>query len=251
MEKISVTIIALNEEGNIRDCLESVKWADEIIVSDSGSTDRTAEICREYGAKVYDDQWHGFGKQKNLCADRARNTWVFNIDADERVTPELKEEISKAVESGKAEGYYVPRKNYFGDKWIRHCGWYPDYSLRLYRKDRGRFLERLVHESVAINGGKAHLKSPMVHKTYRDVSDYLTRMQRYSTLAAQNMMNEGKEAGVFDILFRPPFTFFKMYVLKRGFLDGTHGIIISILYSCYTLAKYAKLREMKNGMRLP
>ncbi|MBI1913003.1 MAG: glycosyltransferase family 2 protein [Deltaproteobacteria bacterium] len=248
MEKISVTIIVLNEESNIRDCLESVKWADEILVSDSGSTDRTVEICREYGATVFNDLWLGFGRQKNLVGDRAKNLWVLNIDADERITPELRVEIETALEKTDKAGFYIPRKNYFGDRWIRHCGWYPDYNLRLYRKDTGRFVDRYVHEAVAVNGPKAHLKNPMVHRTYKDVSDYLARMQKYSTLAAEEMLNSGKNAGFLDIIFRPPFTFFKMFILKRGFLEGTAGVILSILYSSYTLAKYAKLWEMKKGL---
>ncbi len=247
MENISVTIIALNEEDNIRECLESVKWADEIIVSDSGSSDRTAGICREAGAKVYFDAWSGFGKQKNLCAGRARNNFILNIDADERITPELKEEILKAAESGDKAGYYIPRMNFFGERWIRHCGWYPDYNLRLYRKDMGGFSERRVHESVIVNGPKGYLKNPMVHRTYRDISDYLKRMERYSTLAARQMLDEGKSAGLIDMSLRPPFTFFKMFVLKRGFLEGTTGFVLSAFYAFYTFAKYAKLRELRQG----
>ncbi len=244
MEKISVTIIVLNEEANIRDCLESVKWADEIIVSDSGSTDGTVDICREYGARVFVDEWLGFGKQKNLCADRARNDWVLNIDADERVTPVLRDEIKKALAVGGKAGYYIPRKNYFGGRWIKRCGWYPDYNLRLYRKDAGGFSNRSVHEAVAVNGAKGYLKSPMLHFTYRDVSDYLKRMERYSTLAAHQMRKSGRRAGLADILLRPPFTFFKMYILKLGILEGADGLVLSYLYAAYTLAKYAKLRGM-------
>ncbi|MBI5970728.1 MAG: glycosyltransferase family 2 protein [Deltaproteobacteria bacterium] len=253
MEKISVTVIVLNEERNIRECLESFRWADEVIVSDSGSTDATVEICKGYGAKIFKDEWLGFGRQKNLCAGRATNNWILNVDADERVTPGLKDEITRAIGSGDGAGYYIPRRNYFGQKWIRRCGWYPDYALRLYRKDAGRFLERGVHESVVMDGTKAgslllgYLKNPLIHKTYRDVSDYLVRMERYSTLAAEEMMKEGKTAGVLDILLRPPFTFFKMFVLKLGFLDGVAGITLSILYASYTLAKYAKLWEMGRG----
>lgn len=250
MEKVSVTIIALNEEKNIRDCLESVKWADEIIVSDSGSTDSTVEICREYGASVFSDEWLGFGRQKNLCGDRARNLWVFNIDADERATPELKAEIAAVIKSGDKAAWYVPRKNYFGERWIRRCGWYPDYTLRLYRKDSGRFTDRAVHETVAVNGPKGYLKNPLTHRTYRDVSDYLTRMERYSTLAAEEMFSSGRAAGFTDILLRPPFTFLKMYILKLGFLEGSAGVMLSTLYASYTLAKYAKLWEMKKGKAL-
>ncbi len=248
MEKISVTIIALNEENNIRECLESVKWADEIVVSDSGSVDRTIEICRGFGAKVYSDKWYGFGKQKNLCAARAANDFILNIDADERVTPELRDEILKAVKSGNMAGYYIPRKNFFGDRWIRRCGWYPDYNLRLYSKGRGGFSERLVHEAASVAGPKGYLKNPLVHRTYSGISDYMARMDRYSTLAARQMLDEGKDAGLTDLAFRPLFTFFKMFVLKSGFLEGAAGFTLSGLYACYTFTKYAKLRELKRGL---
>lgn len=249
MPRLSVTIIALNEEARIRDCLESVSWADEVLVSDSGSTDRTVEICREYGARVFTDEWLGFGRQKNLVGDRASGDWILNIDADERVSPDLKDEILRALESDGRAGYLVPRKNFFGGKWIRHCGWWPDYNLRLYRKGAGRFIDRYVHEKVVVNGRTERLSAPLVHMTYRDVSDYLKRMEKYSSLAAEEMLNSGRDAGLTDIFFRPTYTFFKMYVLRRGFLDGTAGVVLSILYASYTLAKYAKLWEMKAGIR--
>ncbi len=259
MEKVSATIIVLNEELKIRDCLESVGWADEIIVSDTGSTDKTVELCETFGARVYKDRWRGYGAQKNLCAERARNDWILNIDADERVSPELKAEISTALENGPARhavparhatgegtaGYYIPRKNFFGATWIRHCGWWPDYNLRLYRKSSGRFAEKLVHEAVEVDGSKGYLGNPLVHRTYEDVPDYLERMERYSTLAAEQMLLEGRRTRALDILVRPAFTFLKMFVLKRGFLDGNAGLVLSKLYASYTRAKYAKLREMK------
>ena len=256
MEKVSVTIIVKNEEEKIADCLESVAWADEVIVSDSGSTDSTVEICRSFGARVYEDEWLGFGAQKNLCAGRAANDWILNIDADERVTPELAGEIALALGGpgggggggGGNVGYYMPRKNYFGRRWIRHCGWYPDHNLRLYRKDAGRFSERKVHEAVKVTGPRGYLTSPLVHLTYRNVSDYLRRMERYSTLAAEEMLKGGRRSGMLDIFFRPPLTFFKMLLLRRGFLDGTYGILLSALYSCYTLSKYAKLWELERGL---
>ncbi len=205
--KITVTIIVLNEEANIRDCLESVRWADEVIVSDSGSADNTAELCRKRGAKVFQDQWLGYGRQKNLCQDRAANEWILNVDADERIPPELREEIQAAVLRDGADGYLIPRKNYFNGVWVRRCGWYPDYNLRLYRKSAGRFVERRVHESVHLEGKKGRLKSPMIHLTYRDTTDYLSRMQRYSTLAAEDMLSEGRTASVLDLFVRPQFTF--------------------------------------------
>ena len=244
MQKVSVTIITLNEETNIRACLESVKWADEILVSDSGSSDRTVEICREYGAKVFSDGWYGFGRQKNLIAGRAANDWILNVDADERVAPELKKEIEEALNNGDCEGYNIPRKNFFGDKWIRHCGWYPDYNLRLYRKDKGRFNERNVHEAVQIDGKISFLNAPLEHYTYRDISDYLKRMDRYSTLAAEEMFKQGRSAGYFNIVFRPLATFLKMFFLQKGFMEGYIGLILSGLYAAYTFSKYTKLMEM-------
>lgn len=244
MQKNSVTIITLNEESNIRACLESVKWADEILVSDSGSSDKTVQICKEYGAKVFIDQWQGFGKQKNLIAGRARNSWILNIDADERITPDLRKEIEDILNNGDYEGYFIPRKNFFGDKWIKHCGWHPDYNMRLYRKNKGRFNERDVHEAVKIEGRAGYLKNPMEHYTYKDVSDYLKRMDRYSTLAAEEMSKNGKSTGLSDLIFRPCFTFLKMFFLQKGFLEGYSGVILSGLYAAYTFSKYAKLWEM-------
>ena len=242
--KVSVTIITLNEEANIRQCLESVRWADEIIVSDSGSADRTASICREYGARVYHDAWHGYGKQKNICASRASNAWILNVDADERITPELKDEILGVLKEGGKDGYRIARKNYFGARWIKHCGWYPDYNIRLYRKDRGSFNEVKVHEAVTVDGAVGTLKNPLVHLTYKDIPHYFARMQRYSTLAAEEMKDRGKTAGALDVILRPPFTFLNMFVLKLGFLDGQMGLTLSMLYARYTHAKYSKLRAM-------
>ena len=244
MQKISVTIITLNEEENIRACLESVKWADEILVSDSGSSDRTVEICRAFGAKVFIDEWFGFGRQKNLTAGRTRNNWILNIDADERVTFELREEIEEALKRNDCAGYKTPRKNFFGGRWIRHCGWYPDYNLRLYRKNAGGFNERAVHEAVQVDGNVGYLKNPLEHYTYRDISDYLKRMDRYSTLAAEEMFKNDRTIGSADLLLRPVFTFLKMFVLQKGFMDGYAGLILSCLYSSYTFSKYAKLWEM-------
>src|SRR3972149_2477638 len=231
MQKVSATIITLNEEKNIRACLESVKWADEILVSDSGSNDKTVEICKEYDARVFFDAWLGFGKQKNLIAGRAKNNWILNIDADERITPDLKKEIELVLNGGDCEGYNIPRKNFFGNRWIKYCGWYPDYNLRLYRKDRGSFSERDVHEAVKIDGKVGYLNAPLVHYTYRDISDYLKRMDRYSTLAAEEMLKNGRKVSYLSILSRPIATFLKMFFLQKGFLEGYRGLILSGLYA--------------------
>jgi glycosyltransferase involved in cell wall biosynthesis len=245
MSKVSVTIITLNERGNIAECLASVAWADEVIVSDSGSTDGTVDICRSMGAQVHTDDWLGFGAQKNLCASRASNPWVLNIDADERVPPALAAEIREAIDSGDLEGYTMPRRNHFGGRWIKHCGWYPDRNLRLYRKDAGGFSESMVHESVKVDGVTGSLKNPLEHYTYSDVSDYLGRMQRYSTLAAEEMHARGRRAGVLDLLIRPPVTFIKMYILRRGFLEGRLGLVLSTLYASYTAQRVHGAHEAR------
>lgn len=245
MDRLSVAVITHNEEEDIRDCLESVKWADEIVVIDSSSTDKTVEICRRYTDKVFEKEWSGFSNQKNYAIDASTNPWVLVIDADERITEGLREEIRGILNDDTAcDGYFIPRKNYFLGRWIRHGGWYPDYSIRLFRKDKGRFEQREVHESVRINGKTARMKNPLEHYTYRSLSEYLQRMDRYSTLAAREMAGGGRKAGPGSIIFRPVFTFIRMYVLQQGFREGIYGLVLSALYSYYTFVKYAKLWEI-------
>lgn len=244
---LSVAIITYNEEENIKDCLESVKWADEIVVVDSFSTDRTVEICRQYTDKIFQNEWEGFSNQKNYAIRLTANPWVLVIDADERVSEALRKEIKDILAKGNAcDGYFVPRKSYFMGRWIRHAGWYPDYSIRLFRKDKGRFEPREVHESLRIDGKTGRLENPLTHYTYRSISEFIDRTNRYSTLAAREMVKEGRRAGIVNILFRPAFTFLRMYILQQGFRDGIYGFLLSVLYSCYTLSKYAKLWEIKN-----
>ncbi|MEK6692593.1 MAG: glycosyltransferase family 2 protein [Nitrospirota bacterium] len=246
MEKLSVAIITHNEEKDIRDCLESVKWADEIVVVDSFSNDKTVEICREYSDKVYQREWSGFSNQKNNAIDLTNNPWVLVVDADERVSEGLKKEIKEILNKDpEFNGYFIPRKSYFLRKWIRYSGWYPDYSVRLFRKDKGRFEQREVHESVKIDGKTGKLKNPLEHYTYSSLSEYIKRMDTYSTLAAREMVNDGKRTGIVSIISRSLFTFFRMYVLQQGFREGMHGLLLAIFYSYYTFVKYAKLWEMK------
>lgn len=244
---LSVAIITNNEEEEIKDCLECVKWADEIVVVDSYSTDNTLGICRQYTDKVFQNEWSGFSNQKNYAVDLTKNPWVLILDADERVSEGLRKEIKEILDKDpEVDGYFIPRKSYFLGRWIRYGGWYPDYSIRLFRKDKGRFEQREVHESVRINGKAGRLRNPLEHYTYRSLSEYLQRMDRYSTLAAREMARRGRRAGPVNILFRPFFTFFRMYILQLGFRDGIYGLLLSILYSYYTLSKYAKLWEINN-----
>ena len=246
---ISATIITLNEEKNIGDCLASLDWVSEIVVVDSGSTDRTREICCAHPkVRFHSHAWEGFGRQKNLAAGLAESDWVLNVDADERVSDELKASMMNAEFVG-VDGYRIARENYFGTRRIRYCGWYPDYNIRLYDRRRCSFGERAVHEAVECRGQIGTLNGNLIHYTYADISDYLKRMEKYSTLAARQMIADGRQPGAFDLFVRPPFTFFKMYVLKRGALEGYTGFVLSVLYAVYTFCKYAKAREMLKRAR--
>jgi glycosyltransferase involved in cell wall biosynthesis len=241
---LSVTVITLNEEKNLRSCLESAAFADEIIVLDSGSHDRTLAVAREFTDRVFQESWPGFAQQKNSAQDKAKGPWILNIDADERITPELREEVLSLIHSDPLlAGYKIPRKNYFCGQWIRHGGWYPNYQLRLYQKEAGRFSPREVHEQVEVAGKVGRLKSPLEHFTYQSISDYLQRMDRYSELSAKQYWLERKRISWPEILFRTKYTFFKMWVLQRGFLDGANGLVLAVLYSYYTFVKYSKLKE--------
>jgi glycosyltransferase involved in cell wall biosynthesis len=251
MNKISVAIITKDEERNIRECLESVRWVDEIVVVDNGSTDRTEAICEGYSVRFYSEEWKGYSGQKNSAIDKTRNEWVLSLDADERVTPELRDEILCQMKNGPGhDGYYIARKNFFLGRWIRRCGWFPDHNLRLFRKSRGRFLEREVHERIEVKGTIGVLKTPMEHWTYRTLDDYLRRMERYSTLAAREMARGGREYHLRDALLRPPFTFLQMFFLRAGFREGYPGFLLSVLYSFYTFLKYGKLKELRERERL-
>jgi hypothetical protein len=252
---LSVCIIVYNEERNIGACLESVKWADEIVVLDSYSGDRTVETARRYTDKVFQAPWEGFSRNKNLCVGKATHEWILVVDADERMTPELKNEICSLSEG--VDGYYVGRKNFFLGKWIRFCGWFPDYSIRLFRKSKGTFGDRAVHEAVRIDGKTAKLSQPLLHYTYTSVHQFVDRLNRYSTLAAEEIMKKrGMMTGrrlrwdtAVDLLTRPAFTFIKMYFVKLGFLDGKYGFLISFFYSYYVFMKYAKKWEISQKER--
>jgi glycosyltransferase involved in cell wall biosynthesis len=242
---ISAILITKNEARNVEACLASLGFAEEIVVVDSGSTDGTEALCRrEPRVRWHSEEWKGFGAQKNSALDKASGPWVFSIDADERVTPGLAEEISR-LDPGNAPypGYRVPRRSFFGNRWVRHGGWYPDHSIRLWRKDAGRFEARSVHEAVRVTGPVGTLRGDLLHYTYQDTSDFVDRMNRYSSLGAGELLRQGKRATALDLLVRPPFTFFKMFVLRLGFLDGGLGLRLAVLYAMYTFAKYAKVWE--------
>ncbi len=243
MIPVSAVIVTKDEEENIQDAIGSVKDFSEIIVIDSYSSDRTVEICKKYTEKVFQEEWQGYAKQKQKGIERATMPWVLILDADERITPELKSEIAKVLDDKSHNGFYIPRKNFFLGRWIRHGGWWPDYTLRLFRKDMAFIEEREVHEKVVVNGNTKYLKNPMEHHTSRTLSDFLKKLEDYSTLSAKEMGRKGRRPGILTITFRPFLTFSKMFFLRLAFLDGRYGLILSLLYSYYTFLKYVKAWE--------
>lgn len=246
MIPISVVIVTKNEQRNIERALESIKDAAEIIVIDSFSADNTPEICRRYTEKFFQKEWQGYARQKQDGIDLAANEWVLVLDADEFVAPELKEEILKTIHEGRYAGAYVPRKNFFAGKWIKHGGWWPDYTLRLFKKTSGRMEQRAVHEKVVVNGKTAYLKSPINHYTYNSISEFVDKNNIYSTLAAEELEKDNVSPNILDLTIRPCFTFVKMFFLKLGFMDGIHGLILALLYSYYTFLKYSKVYENRH-----
>lgn len=247
--RLSVTVIALNEEANIVPCLESVRFADEIVVVvDSGSTDRTLELARKFNGRIFTIDWQGFAGTKNFALAQAQGDWVLSLDADERVPPGLQEEILGVVKAGgPLAAYKIPRKNYVGGRWIKHLGWYPDYTLRLFRRGQGRFRERQVHEEVEVAGPVGFLHTPLEHFSYNNLEEYAARQDRYARLAAQEMRQAGRRPRPGELLWRPALTFLKLFVWKRGFLEGALGLQLSLQASRYNFLKYHYLREIVTG----
>ena len=249
-EMISACLTVGNEENNIRRCLESLTWVDEIVVVDSFSQDRTVEICREYTDRVYQHTWLGYVGQKELIKGMAQHPWILFIDADEEVSAELKQEILEEFASGRNRecvGYEFPRKVFFLGRWIVHGEWWPDYKMRLYRKDRGVCTGREPHDHVIVDGPVRRLKGCLHHYTYDDIADQILTMNRFSSIAAASMQEEGRRFSGLDLLLRPLFRLFKGFVLKRGFLDGYRGFIIAVLSATGVFFKYAKLWERLYG----
>lgn len=241
MANLSVIIITKNEAVNIRACIESVAWADEIIVVDSGSSDATVEICRELGAQVYVHDWPGFGMQKNRALGYATKDWVFSIDADERVTHELREEIQSAMQRGQAEGYEIPRLSSFCGRYMHHSGWYPDYVLRLFRRGSGKFSDDLVHERVIVNGPITKLQQLLLHESFRDLEQLLAKINHYSTASAQMLHRKNRTASLKKAVGHALWAFFRSYFLRAGFLDGREGFMLAVSTAEGTYYRYLKL----------
>jgi glycosyltransferase involved in cell wall biosynthesis len=244
---ISAVLITKNEERNIGRALRSLEFADEVIVLDGESSDRTMEVCRAAGARVEVKEWDGFVAQKNAAVQLAECDWILSLDADEEVTPELREEVLRVVaDPGEKVGFFIPRKNFYLGRWIRHCGWYPDYQLRLWRRGRGRWVGGRVHERVEIEGEAGHLRAALNHFSYNSIGEHLLRMNRYAELIARDKFEQGKRAGLAGLMFAAPWQFFKLYILRGGILDGLYGLLVSAMGAHYAFLRKAKLWELQH-----
>lgn len=249
--KISATVITRDEERHIGAALESLAWADEIVVVDSGSTDRTVEIARGFTDRVVVTDWPGYAAQKNRAAAEASHDWIFSLDADERITPELSAAIARVRERGpEAAGYRVARRAWYVDRWVRHGGWYPDWQTRLYDRRRARFEGDFVHESVRVDA-PATLDGDLLHYTVESLSDHHARLDRYTTLAAEALAARGRRFSPARAILQPPVTFLQTYLLKGGFRDGSAGLAIAGFAAYYVFLRQMKLWQLGASAREP
>ncbi|MFL6281341.1 MAG: glycosyltransferase family 2 protein [Vicinamibacterales bacterium] len=250
--KLTVTVITRDEAANIAAALQSVAWADEIIVVDSHSTDETASIARALATRVEIREWPGYSAQKNYAASLASHDWILSLDADERVTPELAEEIRELLRKGPAEcGYRIPRVTWYLGRWIRSTDWYPDYQLRLYDRRSSRWNGRRVHESVESDRPPGRLRHELQHYAYRDLSHHLATIDTYTSLAAEQWLSEGRRTGAVEMFFHPRFAFIRNYLLRGGFRDGAAGLLVSRMNAYYVFLKFAKLWELQQAANTP
>lgn len=245
MNKISVVISAFNEEKNLARLLTSVKWADEIIVIDNESSDKTEEIARSFGAKVFSRPNNlMLNVNKNFGFTKATGDWIFNLDGDEEVSDELEKEIHGAIDNDKENGYWIPRQNIIFGKWIKHSLWWPDYQLRLFRKNKGKFPCQQVHEYLEVNGKKDYLKEPLIHYNYESVSQFLYKVDKiYTESEADSFIKSGKKINWFDAVRFPAGDFLKTYFAQKGYKDGLHGLVLSLLQAFYAEIIFAKIWE--------
>ena len=244
---VSAIIVCFNEEDRIQDCLESVSWCDEIVVVDAFSTDRTPEICRRYTDRFIQHPWTGYREQKAFAHSQASNDWVLLVDSDERVSPELKREImdSLALENGLYAGYAVPRLVHYLGRWWRRGGWYPDYDIRLFRREKATWGGAEPHEKILVDGPVRRLSHPLYHFSYRNIDDHIARINRFTSISAQELRNGGTHWRLTDALFRPAGRFCRSYILKRGFMDGFAGFYVAATAAVYVFLKYAKVWEIE------
>ncbi|MGZ8898483.1 MAG: glycosyltransferase family 2 protein [Limisphaerales bacterium] len=252
-ERCSVTIITLNEEKNLRDCLESVRWADEIVIVDSGSTDGTLRIAQEFHCQIVHNPWPGMREQKNIASAAAVGPWILNLDADERLSSELQDEVQQHLADPKFDGYSFPRKNIFLGHWMRHGGWYPDSTLRLFRKGQGRFGGINPHSNVELPQGArvTTLEYPLVHFTYYSLAQYVSKQYTYADAAARELYETGRLHSVSSVRIwvKTFWKFIETYFIKRGFLDGTHGLIAALGATFGAYLKQARVWELSRQSR--
>jgi glycosyltransferase involved in cell wall biosynthesis len=243
--KITATIITLNEERNIARSIESLRCCDEILVVDSGSIDRTVELAEKLGARVIESPWHGYATQKNYAAEQACNDWILSLDADEALSESLEGEIWTLKKKGPShDAYTMPRLAQYLGRWILHCGWYPDRKVRLYHRAKAKWVGDFVHESVQVNGRVGHLESNLLHFTCDSLSEHIKTMDRYTTLAAEELVSRKEKIYLRNMILDPAWTFSKTYFFQRGFQDGLEGLTIAYMAALYTFLKYAKARNM-------
>lgn len=248
MPNVTVTIITLDEAEHIAAAIDSARWADEVLVVDCGSTDGTVDIARGKGAVVLCRDWSGYIDQKNFAAERASNDWIFSLDADERITPALASEIRALLAAEPPmRGYRLPRVTYHLGRWVRTTDFYPDYQTRLYDRRAARWRGKYVHESVGVDGPLGRLRNELEHYSFRNLRDQLDRINHYTTLAARQMHESGRRSGPLHLLVHPPAAFLRNYVLRRGVLDGTAGLTISLMNAYSVFLKFAKLWEMERS----
>jgi len=244
-ERITAVIIVKNEADHIEDCIQSVNWVDEIVVVDTGSTDETIQIAKRFTSNVYEIEFNGYGDAKNYGVSRATSEWILSLDADERISPQLRDEIELVLERPDREGYYISRKPFFLGKAIVHGGWYPGYVLRLFKRGRGVFSSHKVHEEVRLSGTASRLRNPILHQTDPSLNHYLAKLNTYTSLAADALFEKGSGFALVRLLCNPPFMFLKMYFFRLGFLDGVHGFLLAVLSAFHVFVKYAKLWERR------
>lgn len=249
---LSVGIITFNEEKRLERTLESVKsFADEVIIVDSGSTDKTHEIAQKFSANFFVESWKGYGLQKNSVIDKCKEDWILLIDADEVISPELKNKIIEIVNQSKDDVYEVNFTSVCFGKKIKHGGWSGSYRIRLFKNGIGKYNDNVVHEAFITEGKTAKLKEEIYHYSYEDLADYLSKFNRYTSEGAREYFKRGKKSNIFWLVINPIFKFIRMYIFRLGFLDGIEGLLLAILSSNYTMVKYYKLLEMnrrdKNG----
>ena len=247
--RISVCIICFNEEKNIARCLNSISWADEIIVVDSLSRDSTVDVVRNYTEKIFERPWPGYAEQRNFALTQSSGDWVFFVDADEEVSCDLKDEIFDKIKEGNAEAFKIPRKSFYQGKWINHCGYYPDYVLRLFRRGKAKWIGKRIHERLDIDGKIGLLKNDLLHFPYGgSISGQILTVDEFSSLQAEDLWDKGVRHSIFRLIFRPLYKFVEIYFLRRGFLDGTAGFIIAVTSAFNVFVRYVKLREKETKL---